>query len=206
MTMQRASKIYVAALVLAALVLAAFALLSVERGPEPVPIVQTGTNILQAGAKILRHEDPLPKEVAAPVQAPKAHDAHVVVETRVKPKAVPAPQSDIRMVPVEKLLKETAVRERIKPVIAFGKPAKKREDDDVGVDIGRGLPLPMPDSALITPIDKPNGYHVGVDYHVDQKWDLTGLAGVTTTTGPVGLMTTTKPYINQIGFKASYRF
>ncbi len=197
MNMKTASKI-------AALALVVLSFWSVERGPESVPVVQTGKKILQAGARILRHEDPVPKEAAAPV--PKAHDAHVFAVTKDKPKAVPAPQSDIKMVPVEKLLEETAVREKARPAIAFGKPAKKREDDEVGVDIGKGLPLPMPDSALITPVDKPDGYHVGVDYRVDQKWDLTGLAGVTTTTGPVGLMTTTKPYINQIGFKASYRF
>ena len=199
--MKTASKIWV-------LAMAAFALWNVERERDPLPVAKTAAGILHAETQVPRPDAPLPK--AVPVQGPAEHGAPKVAKSVERPERrvtpVPQPQSDIRMVPVERLLRETAAGEKARPVIAFGKSDKKPQEDDIGVDIGKGLPMPMPDSALITPVEKPDGFHVGVDYHVDPKWDLTGLAGVSTTTGPVGLMTTTKPYINQIGFKASYRF
>ncbi len=76
--------------------------------------------------------------------------------------------------------------------------------DGLGLDIGNGLPLPMPDSILIAPQDRPAGFHVGLDYHLDQKWALTGLAGVKTTGGIV--TSPAKPSVNQVGVRASYRF
>ena len=76
--------------------------------------------------------------------------------------------------------------------------------DGFGLDIGNGLPLPTPDSVLIAPQDRPAGFHVGVDYSLDQKWGLTGLAGVMTTGGIVA--NPVKPSVNQVGVRASYRF
>jgi len=76
--------------------------------------------------------------------------------------------------------------------------------DGFGLDIGDGLPLPTPNSILIAPQDKPAGFHVDVDYRLDQKWKLTGMAGVMTTGGIVA--NPVKPSVNQVGVRASYRF
>ena len=84
------------------------------------------------------------------------------------------------------------------------KTVSSEDANGLGLDIGNGLPLPTPDSILIAPQNKPAGFHVGVDYRLDQEWVLTGLAGVMTTGGIV--TTPVKPSVNQVGFRASYRF
>ncbi|MDA8328534.1 MAG: hypothetical protein M0Z83_06140 [Betaproteobacteria bacterium] len=74
-----------------------------------------------------------------------------------------------------------------------------------GLDVGNGLPLPATNNTLIAPQDRPTGFHVGVDYYLDQNWELTGLAGVTTNEGIV-TNSVTKPSLNQVGIQAGYRF
>jgi len=148
---------------------------------------------------------------ADPVQAPLDRHKHVpVVAVRKKTEKPPIQQSQksiaIKMVPVDKLLQASSTGNPARPGIAPNAPemATQEEKDAVGLDIGKGLPVPMPESVLIAPVDRPDGFHVGVDYHVDQKWDLTGLAGVTTNGGAV--ISPAKPTFNQVGVRASYRF
>ena len=189
-----------------AAVLAVVAMWSTARGivSPPLQVVQTGAD---AAHEIVRSDPVQPAQKAVSV------DKHVVaVQQKPRKTLVSAAQTDmaIKMIPVDKLLKESAGSDAVKPGIvhnAVEKPEKKaggEAADDVGLDIGKGLPLPVPESVLIAPIDKPDGFHVGVDYHVDQKWDLTGLAGVTTTGGAVA--SPMKPSVNQVGVRASYRF
>lgn len=119
----------------------------------------------------------------------------------------------IRMIQTGSLLTEPVNNDPVKINLQQSAPAKtekteKTEDteaaDGFGLDIGNGLPLPTPDSILIAPQDRPTGFHVGVDYRLDQKWALTGMAGVMTTGGIV--TTPVKPSVNQVGVRASYRF
>ena len=86
------------------------------------------------------------------------------------------------------------------PVLAKAMAAEKAVDLDMGGD----LPWPVPDSPLLSPRNRDIGFHVGVNYHLDQKWDLTGLAGM----GMVGNVDAypLKPNVEQIGIRAKYRF
>ena len=172
---------------------------------------QPGLQVAQPGLQVA-HEtvQPVQQQVS---QKAVSVDKHVVaVQQKPRKTQAPAVKTDmtIKMIPVDKLLKESASSDAVKPGIAHNAVEKTEKKaggdaaDDVGLDIGKGLPLPVPESVLITPIDKPDGFHVGVDYHVDQKWDLTGLAGVTTTGGAV--TSPMKPSVNQVGVRASYRF
>ncbi len=74
----------------------------------------------------------------------------------------------------------------------------------VDLDMGGDLPWPVPDSPLLSPRNRDIGFHVGVNYHLDQKWDLTGLAGM----GVVGNVDAypLKPNVEQIGIRAKYSF
>ena len=114
----------------------------------------------------------------------------------------------IQVIDMKKLLKEAASSDPVKAhrqSNVFEKTAADTKTaDGIGLDIGKGLPLPVPDSVLIAPNDKPEGFHVGVDYRLDQKWDVTGMAGVTTTGGIVA--SPVKPSFNQVGVRANYRF
>ena len=116
----------------------------------------------------------------------------------------------IRMVPMEKLLKESASSDQAKAqrqASVFAKTKRTADSetaDGLGLDIGKGLLLPVPDSVMIAPNDKPEGFHVGVDYRLDQKWDVTGVAGVATFGGIV--TSPVKPSFNQVGVRANYRF
>lgn len=74
-----------------------------------------------------------------------------------------------------------------------------------GLDIGNGLPLPALNTTLVAPQDRPAGFHVGVNYHPDQNWELTGQAGVTTNEGLI-TNSVMKPSLNQFGIQAGYRF
>ncbi len=117
----------------------------------------------------------------------------------------------IRMIQTGSLLTEPVNSDPVKINLQQSAPAKTEEKtgspadaDGFGLDIGNGLPLPTPDSILIAPQDRPAGFHVGVDYRLDQKWALTGMAGVMTTGGIV--TSPVKPSVNQVGVRASYRF
>lgn len=171
-------------------------------GAVPEPVVHP-----KIAAHVAAHEiTPVRREVRK-----KAAPKHVAAVRR-KPAKLPVSEGRtdvaIKMVPIDRLLKESSTRSSARPEAARDgahKPDKVTEDD-VGLDIGRGLPLPTPESILFTPIDKPDGFHVGVEYHVDQKWDLTGLAGVTTNGNALGVTSPGKPSVNQVGLKANYRF
>lgn len=173
--------------------------------PDPVQPGSVQPGPVQPGSV---QPDPVQQAV---VQAPLDKHKHVpVVAVRKKTEKPPIQQSQkpiaIKMVPVDKLLQASSVGNPARSGVAHNAPEKatQEEKDAVGLDIGKGLPLPMPESVLIAPIDKPDGFHVGVDYHLDQKWDLTGLAGVTTNGGTV--ISPAKPTFNQVGVRASYRF
>ena len=192
-------------------ILAAAAVWSAVRGfaSPPLQVVQPGA---YAEHEIVR-PNPVQPDPVQHAQKAVSVDKHVVAVKQKPRKALaPAAQTDmtIKMIPIDKLLKESASSDAVKPGNAHNAVEKTEKKtggeaaDDVGLDIGKGLPLPIPESVLITPIDKPDGFHVGVDYHVDQKWDLTGLAGVTTTGGAV--TSPVKPSVNQVGVRASYRF
>ena len=124
----------------------------------------------------------------------------------VKPAQTLQGNTAIRMIQTGSLLTEPVNNDPVKINLQQSAPAKteKTEADGFGLDIGNGLPLPTPDSILIAPQDRPTGFHVGVDYRLDQKWALTGMAGVMTTGGIV--TTPVKPSVNQVGVRASYRF
>jgi hypothetical protein len=85
------------------------------------------------------------------------------------------------------------------------KAGERKAVDGFGLDIGNGLPLPALNTTLIAPQDRPAGFHVGVNYHLDQNWELTGQAGVTTNEGPM-TNSVMKPSLNQLGIQAGYRF
>ncbi len=202
------SKIYLA---VAALAVAVVWGASVERG------IATPSEAVQPVAQAARPDPVQPAPVQPdPVQqvvapAPPDRHKHVpVAAVRKKSEKPPMPQSQrdiaIKMVPVDKLLQVSSAGNPAKSGVAHdaSEKAAQEEQDAVGLDIGKGLPLPMPESVLIAPADKPDGFHVGVDYHVDQKWDLTGLAGVTTNGGTA--ISPVKPTFNQVGVRASYRF
>ncbi len=116
----------------------------------------------------------------------------------------------IQMMDMKKLLKEAASSDPVKAhrqtsVFAKTKTTADSETaDGLGLDVGKGLLLPVPDSVMIAPNDKPEGFHVGVDYRLDQKWDVTGVAGVATFGGIV--TSPVKPSFNQVGVRANYRF
>ncbi len=194
----------------AALALVAAAMWSVARGAvlQPLPAVQPGSETAQAGGHAV-HENvkPVPVQHAQKDASSDKHVSSAAIQPKSKKPPMPAPQTGlaIKMIPIDRLLKESAgSSDAVKPGIALGKMEKAAAADEVGFDIGKGLPLPVPESVLISPVDKPDGFHVGVDYHVDPKWDLTGLAGVTTTGGVVA--SPAKPSVNQVGVRASYRF
>lgn len=200
----------------AAAVLAVAAMWSAARGivSPPLRVVQPGA---YAAHEIVQPDpvqpSPVQPDPVQHVQKAVSVDKHVAaVQPKLRKPLMPAPQTGmaIMMIPIDKLLKESTSSDAVKPGIAHNTVEKTEKKtggeaaDGVGLDIGKGLPLPIPESVLITPIDKPDGFHVGVDYHVDQKWDLTGLAGVTTAGGAV--TSPMKPSVNQVGVRASYRF
>lgn len=85
-----------------------------------------------------------------------------------------------------------------RPLFSNLKPAKS----DVGVDLGGDLPWPVPKNPLLFPGNREIGFHVGVRYKLDSRWDLTGLAGAAANQQIDPL----KPNDEQIGIKARYRF
>ncbi len=89
---------------------------------------------------------------------------------------------------------------RPKPVFSKAMADEKAVDLDMGGD----LPWPVPDSFLLSPRNRDIGVHVGVNYHLDKQWDLTGLAGM----GMVGNIGAypLKPNVEQIGIRAKYWF
>lgn len=195
----------------AAAVLAVVAMWSAASGivSPPLQVVQPGA---YAAHEIVQ-PDPVQPDPVQHVQKAVSVGKHVAaVQSKFRKPLMPAPQTGmaIKMIPIDTLLKESASGDAVKSGIAHNAVEKAEKKtggeaaDGVGLDIGKGLPLPIPESVLITPIDKPDGFHVGVDYHVDQKWDLTGLAGVTTAGGAV--ISPVKPSVNQVGVRASYRF
>ena len=207
------SKIFISAALLAAVMWFA------DSGRGVVPSVQSGTQAVQVQPAPLQPAplQPVPAQTdsmqQAMVQAPLERLKHVLVAAvhkRIGKPVVPEPKKDIAivMVPVDKLLQASSGGAQAKLAASHNALDKATQETEegaaVGLDVGKGLPLPMPESVLITPADKPDGFHVGVDYHVDQKWDLTGLAGVTTNGGTV--ISPAKPTFNQVGVRASYRF
>lgn len=171
--------------------------------PSPQIVQQVVVPNSQAVRQVVQKKPQLGGEhkVAASIQPkPKKPVAQVLQAKSIAPM--------IQMIDMKKLLKEAASSDPLKAhrqSKVFEKTATDTETaDGIGLDIGKGLPLPVPNSVLIAPNDKPEGFHVGVDYRLDQKWDVTGMAGVTTTGGIV--TSPVKPSFNQVGVRANYRF
>ena len=85
-----------------------------------------------------------------------------------------------------------------RPMFSNLKPARS----DLGVDVGGDLPWPVPKSPLFMPGSREIGFHLGVNYRLDSKWDLTGLAGAAANQE----IDPMKPNDKQIGVRARYSF
>ncbi len=194
------------------------------------PNPQTGQQFVQINPQIGQQINP---QVVQLVMKKKPHHAAWSSENKapvaavnisrqpVKP-VVQAQQKSTERVPVIRqiqtadLLTKPVASEPVKinsqqsALPKVGKASGAEAVDGFGLDVGNGLPLPTINNALVAPQDRPAGFHVGVNYHLDQNWELTGLAGVTTTEGivanPANLTNPVKPSVNQVGIQAGYRF
>ena len=129
--------------------------------------------------------------------------AHVAGASAAKRKKRGKPGKILLPIRISELLPEEGKQGdvvRPKPVLSKAMADEKA----VNLDMGGNLPWPVPDSPLLSPRNRDVGFHVGVNYHLDQKWDLTGLAGM----GMVGNVDAypLKPNVEQIGIRAKYRF
>ncbi len=75
------------------------------------------------------------------------------------------------------------------------------DHEGVRLDLGGDLPWPIPKSPLFQD-NRDIGFHVGLNYRLDGRWDVTGLAGANLDAGNYPL----KPNMEQIGVRANYRF
>lgn len=82
--------------------------------------------------------------------------------------------------------------------------ALAKEPEDIDIDLGKNLPWPAPKSPLLLPGNRETGFHVGVNFRLDKRWDLAGVAGVGV---PGGIQADQlKPNVEQVGILARYRF
>lgn len=131
-----------------------------------------------------------------------------VAKVREQPKKhVPVasvPRKIIRTIRIEDLVAGDMKRDPLKPPKnVLAKVGSVKQDAGLDFDFGGKLPWPTPNSGLPTS-DKDIGFHVGVNYHLDRNWDVTGLAGVKMVGGTETYQA--KPVIDQIGIQARYRF
>lgn len=154
-------------------------------------------------------------------QPPKPDVRHAAIHAKKKPVAAASGTARAARVPAAKRKKKIRADKILLPVrigdllpeegkqesVVRPKSAISKVMTDkraVDLDMGGDLPWPVPDSPMFSPRNRDIGFHVGVNYHLDQKWDLTGLAGM----GMVGNVDAypMKPNVEQIGIRAKYRF
>ena len=69
---------------------------------------------------------------------------------------------------------------------------------------GGDLPLPGIDDPALGPKYKDSGFHFGLNYRLNPQWNVSGLAGVKTSGGPVA--SPDKPTMDQLGIQAQFKF
>ena len=139
---------------------------------------------------------------------------------------VPAPSSPVAASSAEPIhagRKISVAKSRPKPALKIGKllieddkPVKamknqnlfssaltSRDKPNVNLDLGSKLPWPLPDSPWM-PKNRDLGFHLGLDYQVNEHFNLTGIAGVSVPAEADSY--TLKPNVEQIGVRARYRF
>ena len=83
----------------------------------------------------------------------------------------------------------------------FSNALVSKDKPNVNLDLGGKLPWPYPVSPWM-PKNRDLGFHVGLDYRLNDNVDLAGIAGVTVPSDAYSL----KPNVEQIGVRARFRF
>lgn len=191
------------------------------------PSPQVGQQFIQISPQVGQQTNPQTVQL---VMKQKPHRAAGSGENKVPVAAVNIPQQPVKPVaqPQQKSTERVPLLRQMQTTVLLTKPIDSEPVkinlqqsaltktakasgaeavDRFGLDVGNGLPLPTMNNALVTPQDRPAGFHVGVNYHLDQNWELTGLAGVTTNEGIIANPANpVKPSVNQLGIQAGYRF
>ena len=135
---------------------------------------------------------PLAASAPAPEQAPARKKASVA-------KTVAKPPLKIGKLVIEE---DEAAKSPRKPDL-FSSTLVSKDRPNVNLDLGGRLPWPLPDSPWMQK-SRDLGFHVGLDYRLNENFELTGIAGVSVPAGTDAY--SIKPNVEQIGVRARIRF
>lgn len=145
------------------------------------------------------------RKTDAPAEKPEAPvPRHAPAAKAERKNSVPEEkEKQIKRIDIGKLVLDdgVAIKAEKKPD-PFSKALASRDKQNMNLDMGEALPWPLPDSPVM-PKNRDLGFHVGLDYRMNENLDLTGVAGVSVPRAdPYSL----KPNDEQIGVRARYRF
>ncbi len=101
------------------------------------------------------------------------------------------------------VIEEDEATKAIKTPDLFSRSLVSKDKSNVNLDLGGKLPWPLPDSPWMQK-SRDLGFHVGLDYRLNENFELTGIAGVSVPAGTDAY--SIKPNVEQIGVRANFRF
>jgi hypothetical protein len=179
---------------LIAVSIAAFAIWLLMPAKRAAVEMLVGTSTEKTAEPVEEAPSPPPR-LPASAPAARAERKGAVPKRQEKP---------IRRIDIGKLMLEEGVTVNAKKKSdPFSKALVARDRENMDLDLGGKLPWPYPDSPLM-PKSRELGFHVGLDYHMNENLDLAGVAGVSVPSGADAY--SLKPNVEQIGVRARYRF
>lgn len=147
------------------------------------------------------------KKPASPVAKPEpplAASEPVPEPVKGRKKASVAKQGLVPSLKIGKLVieEDKAVKTTGKPDL-FSRSLVSKDQSNVNLDLGGKLPWPYPASPGMQK-SHDLGFHVGLDYRLNDNFDLAGIAGVSVPLGADAY--SLKPNVEQIGVRVRFRF